>query len=87
MNAAAQNPAMTATPRPAIVLSSGGLDSTTCLAIARDDGFAPLYTMSFDYGQRHRHELAAAERIARHFGVAEHRVDQDRPAAVRPAAR
>ena len=65
---------MTAPPRPAIILSSGGLDSTTCLAIARADGFAPLYSMSFDYGQRHRHELAAAERIARHFSVAEHRV-------------
>ena len=60
--------------RPAIVLTSGGLDSTTCLAIARADGFAPLYSMSFDYGQRHRHELAAAARIAGHFGVAEHRV-------------
>jgi len=60
--------------RPAIVLLSGGLDSTTCLAIARHDGFAPLYSMSFDYGQRHRHELAAAERIARAFDVREHRV-------------
>jgi len=59
---------------PAIVLSSGGLDSTTCLAIAREDGFAPIHSMSFDYGQRHRHELAAAERIARHFEVVEHRV-------------
>ena len=60
--------------RPAVVLASGGLDSTTCLAIARDEGFSPICSMSFDYGQRHRHELAAAERIARHFGVAEHRV-------------
>ncbi len=60
--------------RPAIVLSSGGLDSTTCLAIARADGFAPLYSLSFDYGQRHRHELIAAERVPRAFGVAEHRV-------------
>jgi 7-cyano-7-deazaguanine synthase len=60
--------------KPAIVLTSGGLDSTTCLAIARAEGFAPIYSMTFDYGQRHRHELTAAERIARHFGVAEHRV-------------
>src|SRR5688500_10413407 len=60
--------------RPAIVLLSGGLDSTTCLAIARHDGFAPVYSMSFDYGQRHRQELRAAERIARACGVAEHRV-------------
>jgi 7-cyano-7-deazaguanine synthase len=60
--------------RAAIVLSSGGLDSTTCLAIAKADGFVPLYSMSFDYGQRHRRELAAAERVARAMGVAEHRV-------------
>src|SRR5687768_11352841 len=59
---------------PAIVLTSGGLDSTTCLAIARADGFGPLYSLSFDYGQRHRHELEAARRIARHFNAAEHRV-------------
>src|SRR5207302_11490490 len=50
------------------------LDSTTCLAIARSDAYAPLYSLSFDYGQRHRQELAAAERIAKHFAVAEHRV-------------
>jgi 7-cyano-7-deazaguanine synthase len=62
--------------RPAIVLSSGGLDSTTCLAIARAEGFAPIYSMSFDYGQRHRHELTAAEAIANLFQVAEHRVIQ-----------
>lgn len=59
---------------PAIVLSSGGIDSTTCLAIAAHEGFGPLYSMSFDYGQRHRHELEAARRVARAFGVAEHRV-------------
>ena len=57
----------------AIVLTSGGLDSTTCLAIARAEGFS-LYSLAFDYGQRHRHELAAARRIASHFDVAEHRV-------------
>jgi 7-cyano-7-deazaguanine synthase len=59
--------------RAAIVLISGGLDSATCLAIARAEGFSPLYGLSFDYGQRHRHELAAAERIAKSFGVSEHR--------------
>ena len=58
----------------AIVLSSGGLDSTTCLAIAKQAGYAPLYSLSFDYGQRHRFELEAARRVAAHFGVAEHRV-------------
>jgi 7-cyano-7-deazaguanine synthase len=60
--------------RPAIVLSSGGLDSTTCLAIARSTRIAPLYSLSFDYGQRHRFELEAAKRIAQAFAVAEHRV-------------
>ena len=60
--------------RPAIVLLSGGLDSTTCLAIARAEGFGPVRTLTFDYGQRHRHELAAAERISRMMGTAEHRV-------------
>ena len=60
--------------RPAIVLLSGGLDSATCLAIARADGFAPIYTMAFDYGQRHRHELTAAARLSTDAGVREHRV-------------
>ncbi|HEY7091002.1 MAG TPA: 7-cyano-7-deazaguanine synthase QueC [Tepidisphaeraceae bacterium] len=64
-----------ARPRgPAIVLVSGGVDSTTCLAIARHDGFTPLYSLSFDYGQRHCHELMAAEQISRAYGVREHRV-------------
>jgi 7-cyano-7-deazaguanine synthase len=60
----------------AIVLLSGGLDSATCLAIARHDGFSPIHTLAFDYGQRHRHELAAAEKISRSMGAAEHRVVQ-----------
>jgi 7-cyano-7-deazaguanine synthase len=60
--------------RGTIVLASGGLDSTTCLAIARADGFAPVYSLAFDYGQRHRHELTAATTVARHFDVTEHRV-------------
>jgi 7-cyano-7-deazaguanine synthase len=59
---------------PAIVLTSGGLDSTTCLAIARHEKFSPIYSMTFDYGQRHRQELVAAEKVAECFGVAEHRV-------------
>lgn len=57
--------------KTAIILSSGGLDSTTCLAIARDEGFR-LYSMSFDYGQRHKFELEAARRVARVFDVEEH---------------
>ena len=60
--------------RPAIVLTSGGLDSTTCLAIARESGHAPLYSMTFDYGQRHRFELVAARKVADRLGATEHRV-------------
>ncbi len=62
-----------ATPRPAIVLLSGGMDSATCLAIAREAGFA-CYAMSFRYGQRHAGELDAARNVARALGVAEHRI-------------
>jgi 7-cyano-7-deazaguanine synthase len=56
-----------------IVLVSGGLDSTTVLAMAQREGL-DCYTLSFDYGQRHRAELAAAERVSRAMGVAEHKV-------------
>jgi 7-cyano-7-deazaguanine synthase len=49
--------------RPAVVLFSGGLDSSTCLALAREDGFAP-HALSVRYGQRHEHELRAAQRVA-----------------------
>ena len=59
--------------RPALLLLSGGLDSATCLAIARAEGFSPLRTLAFDYGQRHRHELRAAAAVAGHYG-AQHRV-------------
>ncbi|BBN89680.1 MULTISPECIES: 7-cyano-7-deazaguanine synthase QueC [Azospira] len=59
--------------RPAIVLLSGGLDSATCLAIAKSEGFAP-YCLSFDYGQRHKAELQAAARVAAALGAKEHRV-------------
>lgn len=61
-------------PNNAIVLLSGGLDSATCLAVARNAGFSPIYTLAFDYGQRHRHELSAAARLSRVMGAAEHRV-------------
>src|SRR3954454_6374150 len=70
----APGPARNTERGSAMVLLSGGLDSTTCLAIAGHEGFSPIRTMAFDYGQRHRHELAAAERISAHFGAAEHRV-------------
>jgi len=59
--------------RKAVILYSAGLDSTTCLAIARDQGFAP-YAISFDYGQRHRHELDLARANARKLGAVEHLV-------------
>src|SRR5512135_2793727 len=59
--------------RPAVVLVSGGLDSATCLAIARTDGFR-CHALSFRYGQRHAAELAAAGRVVRALGAVEHRV-------------
>jgi 7-cyano-7-deazaguanine synthase len=58
--------------RRAIVLLSGGLDSATTLAIARDDGFA-CHALSFRYGQRHVVELASAARVAKALGAVEHR--------------
>jgi len=57
--------------RKAVVLVSGGLDSATTLAIAREDGF-DLHAISFDYGQRHRFELEAARRVCEAVGVREH---------------
>lgn len=60
--------------RSAIVLLSGGLDSATCLAIARAEGFTTLRTLAFDYGQRHRHELQAALQLSQRFGAIEHRL-------------
>ena len=58
---------------PAVLLLSGGLDSTTLLALAVRDGFA-VHALSFRYGQRHEHELEAARRVAARYGAAEHRV-------------
>ena len=57
---------------PAVILLSGGLDSATTLAIARDLGFA-IYCLSVDYGQRHAAELAAAARVAEAMGARQHR--------------
>ena len=57
----------------AVVLLSGGLDSTTCLAIAQDQGY-DCYGLSFDYGQRHRVELHSAEQLAAEKGLADYRV-------------
>jgi 7-cyano-7-deazaguanine synthase len=57
--------------KPAVCLLSGGLDSTTCLALARREGYA-CYALSFDYGQRHRIELDAAAKVASSLGAAQH---------------
>ena len=57
----------------AICLLSGGLDSATCLAIGRSEGYE-CYCLSFDYGQRHRIELDAAQQVAKQLGATEHRI-------------
>jgi len=59
--------------KKAVVLYSGGLDSTTCMAIAKDEGFSP-YAISFSYGQRHRIELEKARENAPLLGAVEHLV-------------
>lgn len=59
--------------KPAVILLSGGLDSATVLAMARERGFA-CHCLSVDYGQRHGAELRAAERVARSLGASAHRV-------------
>lgn len=64
---------MRTTARPAVILLSGGLDSTTTLAIARGRGFRP-YALTVRYGQRHGVELEAARRVADAYGVAEHKI-------------
>jgi 7-cyano-7-deazaguanine synthase len=62
------------TSRPsAIVLLSGGLDSTTTLALAVRDGYAP-YALTFRYGQRHAHEIEAAQQVAVRYGVVRHEI-------------
>ena len=62
---------MTKHPTRTVVLCSGGLDSTTCLALAKDRG-DEVFALSFDYGQRHRVELDAAQRIVKHFNIRQH---------------
>ncbi len=61
--------------KAAIILLSGGLDSITVLAMAKQQGYR-CYALSFDYGQRHNAELAAARTIAQHYQVAEHKIIQ-----------
>ncbi len=59
--------------KKAIILFSGGLDSTTCLAIAKSAGYS-CYALSFDYGQKHEAELAHAKKLVQQFQVVEHRI-------------
>jgi 7-cyano-7-deazaguanine synthase len=59
--------------KKAVVLSSGGIDSTTAMAVAKSEGFA-LYSLSFRYGQRHTCELEAAKKVAKTLGAKEHLV-------------
>src|ERR1044071_4513999 len=59
--------------KPAVVLLSGGIDSTTTLAIAIAEGYE-AYALSFDYGQRHQIEMTSARRIVHSLGVKGHRV-------------
>lgn len=61
------------TDKKAVILLSGGLDSATVVAMAKAEGYA-CYTVSFDYGQRHRAELLVAERIAQQMAAVEHKV-------------
>jgi 7-cyano-7-deazaguanine synthase len=55
----------------AVLLLSGGLDTATCFAWAKKEGFE-VYTLTFDYGQRNRYELECAKRLCAHFGAAQH---------------
>jgi len=64
---------MSTTRTRAVLLLSGGLDSATCLLIAREEGY-DVHALSFDYGQRHAVELDAARAIAAKYGAREHRV-------------
>ena len=61
--------------KKAVVLLSGGLDSTTTLAIAKSEGYS-LLALSFDYGQRHDFEIKAARKIAATYGVLKHIVSK-----------
>ena len=73
LTAAFENIAPRKPNAPAVILFSGGLDSTTILALAKDLGYAP-YVLSVSYGQRHFSELAAAKHIGKKMGVVRHEV-------------
>ncbi|MGH1427052.1 MAG: 7-cyano-7-deazaguanine synthase QueC [Arenicella sp.] len=59
--------------KKAVVLVSGGLDSATVLAMAKDEGYA-CYALSFDYGQRHSHELLQSKKVAKLLGAEQHKI-------------
>ncbi len=59
--------------KKAVVVLSGGLDSTTCMGMAKEKGYE-LYPITFHYGQRHNREVEQAEKVAAHFGSPEHRI-------------
>lgn len=59
--------------KKSVVLFSGGLDSTTCLAVAKSQGFE-VYALGFRYGQKHQSEIEQSIKIAKHYKVAEHRI-------------
>ena len=59
--------------KKAVVLSSGGIDSTTAMAMAKDLGYE-IYSLSFRYGQRHSVELECAKKVAAHIGAVSHKI-------------
>ncbi|MCI0183728.1 7-cyano-7-deazaguanine synthase QueC [Sulfoacidibacillus ferrooxidans] len=63
------------TKQKAVVILSGGLDSTTCLGIAMDAGY-DVYALTFDYGQRHRVEIESAKKVAAFYDVKQHQIAQ-----------
>jgi 7-cyano-7-deazaguanine synthase len=71
--------------KPAVVLLSGGLDSATVAALARDQGYQ-VHALSVDYGQRHRFELEAAARVARSLGIEDHRTARVELSSLRSSA-
>ena len=71
--------------KKSVILFSGGLDSTTCLAYAKNQGF-DCYPLSFNYGQRHSTELNAAQKIAQSLGISTHKIIEFPPHVFGPSA-
>ncbi len=64
---------MTNVVKKAVVILSGGLDSSTCMGVAQEQGYT-IYALTFDYGQRHQREIEAAKEIAKYYDVVEHQI-------------